>query len=179
MSKILQLGDERAKPGGSDRLEVLLFSLGMDSTTGRDEVFGLNVFKVREVMRVPQITHAPDMPDAVEGVISLRGAMVPVINLPKFCGVQTEQQLEILIVTEHNKRVQGFLVPSVDTIEQLNWDVVQAPPGMLKTRLGSLVTSVAELSENQLVMIIDVEKVLAETTSYYETYDPLSRNPGC
>ena len=171
MSKLMQSVDERTTLVGTNRLEVLLFSLGTDTATGRDEVFGINVFKVREVMHIPEITRAPDMPDAVEGMVSLRGAMVPVINLPKFCGVQTDGQPKILMITEYNKHVQGFLVNSVDTIERLNWDDVKAPPAMLTNRLGGLLTAVAELPNKHLVMIMDVERVLAETANFYEDED--------
>ncbi|HEB96963.1 MAG TPA: chemotaxis signal transduction protein CheV [Sedimenticola thiotaurini] len=168
MTSFIQSVDARTQLAGTNRLEVLLFSLGKDSQTGRNEVFGINVFKVREVMHVPEITHAPDMPDAVEGMVSLRGTMVPVINLQKFCGISVEEPPKILMITEYNKHVQGFLVDSVDMIERLNWDEVKAPPPMLASRLGGLVTAVAELENNRLVMIMDVEKVLAETAGFYD-----------
>ncbi len=168
MANFIQSVDDRTQLAGTNRLEVLLFSLGQDIGTNRDEVFGINVFKVREVMHVPEITHAPDMPESVEGMVSLRGAMVPVINLQKFCGVETEEKPKILMVTEYNKNVQGFLVHSVDNIERLDWDEVKAPPPMLTSRLGGLVTAVAELENKNLVMIMDVEKVLAETAGLYD-----------
>ncbi|MCU7931764.1 MAG: chemotaxis protein [Candidatus Thiodiazotropha sp. (ex Codakia rugifera)] len=171
MSKLMQSVDARTQLAGTNRLEVLLFSLGEDSQTGHEEVFGINVFKVREVMHVPQITQAPDMPDAVEGMVSLRGSMVPVINLSNFCGVKVVEAPNILMITEYNKHVQGFLVHSVDTIERLNWDDVKAPPPMIGSRLGGLVTAVAELDEQRLVMIMDVERVLAETAGFYEGDD--------
>ncbi len=163
MTNFIQSVDERTQLAGTNRLEVLLFSLGKDTETGRDEVFGINVFKVREVMHVPDITHAPNMPDSVEGMVSLRGSMVPVINLQTFCGVKADEGPKILMVTEYNKNVQGFLVHSVDNIERLDWDNVKAPPAMLISRLGGLVTAVAELDNKKLVMIMDVEKVLADT----------------
>ncbi len=168
MTSFIQSVDARTQLAGTNRLEVLLFSLGNDTETGREEVFGINVFKVREVMHVPEITHAPDMPEAVEGMVSLRGTMVPVINLQKFCGVQTSSKPKILMITEYNKHIQGFLVDSVDMIERLNWDEVKAPPQMLTSRLGGLVTAVAELNNGNLVMIMDVEKVLAETAGFYD-----------
>ncbi|MCB1869373.1 MAG: chemotaxis protein CheV [Gammaproteobacteria bacterium] len=168
MTSFIQSVDARTQLAGTNRLEVLLFSLGNDTETGREEVFGINVFKVREVMHVPVITHAPDMPDAVEGMVSLRGTMVPVINLQKFCGVKTNSKPKILMITEYNKHIQGFLVDSVDMIERLNWDEVKAPPQMLTSRLGGLVTAVAELNNGSLVMIMDVEKVLAETAGFYD-----------
>ncbi|MCP3669788.1 MAG: chemotaxis protein CheV [Gammaproteobacteria bacterium] len=163
MTNFIQSVDERTQLAGTNRLEVLLFSLGKDTETGRDEVFGINVFKVREVMHVPEITHAPNMPDSVEGMVSLRGSMVPVINLQTFCSVKADEGPKILMVTEYNKNVQGFLVHSVDNIERLDWDNVKAPPAMLVSRLGGLVTAVSELDNKKLVMIMDVEKVLADT----------------
>ena len=171
MSKLMQSVDARTQLAGNNRLEVLLFSLGKDRQSGREEVFGINVFKVREVMHIPEITHAPDMPDAVEGMVSLRGNMVPVINLSDFCNVQSPEAAEILMITEYNKHVQGFLVHAVDTIERLNWDDVKAPPPMIVSRLGGLVTAVAELQDQRLVMIMDVERVLAETAGFYDSED--------
>ena len=171
MSELMQSIDNRTRLAGTNRLEVLLFSLGKDSKTEREEVFGINVFKVREVMHIPDITHAPDMPDVVEGMVSLRGSMVPVINLSKFCKVDTATPPEILMITEYNTHVQGFLVNSVDTIERLDWDDVKTPPPMLTKRLGGLVTAVAELANDRLVMILDVEKVLAETGGFYDNED--------
>lgn len=179
MANFIQSVDDRTQLAGTNRLEVLLFSLGKNSSTERDEVFGINVFKVREVMHVPEITHAPDMPDSVEGMVSLRGSMVPVINLQKFCGVNADEKPKILMITEYNKNVQGFLVHSVDNIERLDWDEVKAPPPMLASRLGGLVTAVAELENKKLVMIMDVEKVLADTAGLYEEdtlYDGIDKH---
>ena len=179
MANFIQSVDDRTQLAGTNRLEVLLFSLGKDKKTGRDEVFGINVFKVREVMHVPEITHAPDMPESVEGMVSLRGSMVPVINLQKFCGVDADEGPKILMITEYNKNVQGFLVHSVDNIERLDWDEVKAPPPMLASRLGGLVTAVAELENKKLVMIMDVEKVLADTAALYDEaslYDGINKH---
>ncbi len=128
MTSLIQSVDDRTLLAGTNRMEVLLFSLGKDIETGREELFGINVFKVREVMNLPDITHAPYMPRAIEGMVSLRGNIVPVINLPEFCGVQCNEKPEILMVTEFNGQVQGFMVDSVDTIERLDWNEVKAPP---------------------------------------------------
>ena len=166
MANFIKSVDDRTRLAGTNRLEVLLFSLGKDIQTGREETYGVNVFKVREVMLVPEITHAPDMPPAVEGMVSLRGNMIPVINLPKFCGVQTEEKPEILIVTEYNKNDQGFLVHSVDTIERLAWEDVKVPPAMMAQQHGGLVTAVTELKDKRLVMIMDVEMVLSQTSGF-------------
>ncbi len=90
MSELLKNIDARTKLAGTNKLEILLFSLGVDARTGRRETFGINVFKVREVMRTPAITAAPEMPNAVEGMVSLRGSLVPVVDLARYARVQTE-----------------------------------------------------------------------------------------
>ena len=166
MSELLKNIDARTRLAGTNKLEILLFSLGQDGRTGRTECFGINVFKVREVMRTPEITSAPDMPAAVKGMVSLRGALVPVVDLADYIGMSASTPRDIMIVTEYNGRTQGFLVESVDTILRLDWSQMRVPPEMLTANLGGLVTAVTELQDHRLVMMLDVERVLAETAKY-------------
>ncbi|MFN0315881.1 MAG: chemotaxis protein [Burkholderiales bacterium] len=166
MANLLREIDARTNLAGTNKLEILLFSLGQDERSGRREVFGINVFKVREVMRTPPITAAPDMPAAVQGMVSLRGALVPVIDLAKYTGLETKSVSQVMIITEYNNHTQGFLVESVDTILRLDWSSMKVPPDMLTANLGGLVTAVTELKDGRLVMLMDVEKILSETTSY-------------
>lgn len=163
MSELLSRIDARTKLAGTNKLEILLFTLGFDQATRRQETYGINVFKVREVMRTPEITVAPDMPPSVVGMVSLRGALVPVVDLAKYTSVQSDAQREIMIVTEYNGHTQGFLVESVDTILRLDWGQMRVPPEMLVARTGGLVTAVTELEDGRLVMMMDVEKVLSDT----------------
>ena len=168
MSELLKSIDARTKLAGTNKLEILLFSLGLNERTGRRETFGINVFKVREVMRTPPITSAPEMPSSVEGMVSLRGALVPVVDLAKYAGVVTDTPRSIMIVTEYAGHTQGFLVEAVDTILRLDWSQMKVPPEMLTAEMGGLVTAVTELGDGRLVMMMDVEKVLSETTHYDE-----------
>lgn len=168
MSELLKNIDGRTKLAGTNKLEILLFSLGVNSVTGRRETFGINVFKVREVMRTPPITSAPDMPISVEGMVSLRGVLVPVVDLAHYAKVSTETPRSIMIVTEYAGHTQGFLVEAVDTILRLDWSQMKVPPEMLTAEMGGLVTAVTELPDGRLVMMMDVEKVLSETTNYDE-----------
>lgn len=170
MSELLKNIDARTRLAGTNKLEILLFSLGTDERTGRKESFGINVFKVREVMRTPPITAAPDMQPGVEGMVSLRGQLVPIVDLAKYCGIDPQGKRDIMIVTEYNGHTQGFLVEAVDTILRLDWAQMRIPPDMMTTRLGGLVTAVTELDDNRLIMMLDVEKVLAETTKYDDDY---------
>lgn len=177
MSDLLKRIDARTKLAGTNKLEILLFSLGTDQRTGRKEVFGINVFKVREVMRTPEITTAPEMQSSVEGMVSLRGQLVPVIDLAKYTGVISEKMPEIMIVTEYNGHTQGFLVEAVDTILRLDWSAMRVPPEMISNRMGGLVTAVTELEDHTLVMMIDVEKVLAETTNIDDSFQYVNIEP--
>src|SRR5918999_1776703 len=102
MSELLKSVDARTKLAGTNKLEILMFTLGVDSDSGRREIFGVNVFKVREVMRTPVITRAPEMPAAVEGMVSLRGKLVPVVDLAKYVGITIAAKPDIMIVTEYN-----------------------------------------------------------------------------
>ncbi len=98
-SNLLDSVDARTKLAGSNRMEILLFSLG---TT---ETFGINVFKVREVSKTPFITKAPNMPAGVEGLISLRGNVIPVLSLGRILGLNgPEAGLGgSMMVTEYSK----------------------------------------------------------------------------
>ncbi len=164
MSELLRQIDGRTKLAGTNKLEILLFSLGTERSSGRRETYGINVFKVREVMRTPAITRAPDMPPSVEGMVSLRGILVPVVDLVKYAGIDVITPPEIMIVTEYNVHTQGFLVEAVDTILRIDWSSMRVPPDMLVKTTGGFVTAVTELSDGRLVMMLDVERVLFETT---------------
>jgi len=170
MSDLLRQVDARTTLAGNNKLEILLFSLGMDRGTGRKESYGINVFKVREVMRTPDITRAPDMPSSVQGMVSLRGQLVPVVDLAKYAGIDVEAAPEIMIVTEYNGYTQGFLVESVDTILRIDWANMRVPPDMLAKQSGGFVTAVTELENGKLVMMLDVERVLAETSRYDDDF---------
>ena len=170
MSDLMKNIDERTRLAGTNKLEILLFSLGVDPRTGRRETFGINVFKVREVMRTPPITASPDMPVAVKGMVSLRGALVPVVDLSEYIGIQPAIPRDVMIVAEYNGRTQGFLVEAVDTIMRLDWSQMRVPPDMLSSNLGGMVTAVSELADGRLVMMLDVERVLVETVKSDDSY---------
>ncbi len=166
MSDLFKSIEARTRLAGTNKLEILLFSLGTDSRSGRHEAFGINVFKVREVMRTPPITAAPEMPDHVEGMVSLRGVLVPVIDLSRYAGFDPDGARNIMIITEYNGHTQGFLVENVENILRLDWSQMRVPPEMLTARMGGLVTAITELQDGRLVMMLDVEKILSETAQY-------------
>ncbi len=150
--------DARTSLAGSNRMEILLFSLG----TG--ETFGINVFKVREVSKTPFITRAPNMPGGVEGLISLRGNVIPVLSLGRTLGLQKRDEPlgGSMMVTEYSKRTLGFLVHDVDRIIRVEWDKVRQPENV-QSATSNFITAITELPDGRLVSILDVESILAET----------------
>jgi two-component system chemotaxis response regulator CheV len=98
-------------------------------------------------------------------MVSLRGTLVPVIDLAKYAGLTTQPNSKVMIVTEYNGHTQAFLAEAVDTIWRIDWSAMKVPPEMLTDKTGGLVTAVTELPDGRLIMMIDVEKVLADTVN--------------
>lgn len=148
--------DARTTLAGSNKMEILLFSLGTN------EIFGINVFKIREVTKTPPITKTPNMHPGVVGIISLRGNIIPVLNLSSFLNIENSGQIgETMMVTEYSRQTQGFLVEGVDRIIRVDWEKVKSPESMLTGNEG-LITSVTELDDGRLVSILDVEQILVQ-----------------
>lgn len=157
MGGVLDNVNQRTQLVGQNRLELLLFRL-----QGR-QLYGINVFKVREVLPCPRLTAIPHRHPVVRGVAHVRGETVSIMDLGLAIGKKplSDEALKegLVIISEYNRKIQGFLVAGVDRIVNINWDTVKPPP----RQSGSDVylTAVTEIDE-QLVGIIDVEKVLAE-----------------
>jgi len=153
--RLINMVDQKTRLAGSNRMELLLFSLG-----GK-ETFGINVFKVREVCEKMAITETPNMPGGVAGIVSLRGAIIPVIHLGECLGFTHAQAEGKLVITEFSGHTQGFLVGDVDRIVRVDWEQVRAPQGLLAAAAGRI-TALTELPDGRLVSILDVEQILAE-----------------
>ncbi|TQV84875.1 chemotaxis protein CheV [Aliikangiella coralliicola] len=157
MSSILDSVNQRTQMVGQNRLELLLFRL-----KGK-QVYGINVFKVREVLQCPELTELPQRNPVVRGVAHIRGMTISVIDLSLAVGGPSLGNVQncFVVIAEYNRKVQGFLVNSVERIVNMNWSDIHPPPkGSGKS---SYLTAVTDIG-GQLVEIIDVEKVLAEIT---------------
>jgi two-component system chemotaxis response regulator CheV len=151
-NRLLSLVDGRTRLASSNRMELLLFRLS------GPETYGLNVFKVCEVCVTPPITRAPHTPPGVEGMISLRGTIIPIINLGYFLDRPVTDPTK-LIITEFSGHIQGLMVQDVDRIVRVGWDEVKAPSAVFGHG-ANLVTAITELPDGKLVSILDVEQVL-------------------
>ncbi len=164
MSGVLNTVDQRTNLVGENRLELLLFSLNSR------QVFAINVFKVREVIKVPPLTKMPGSHHHITGVASLRGVSVPVIDLRAAIGFppsRLDNQEENLIITEYNRTVQGFLVGQVRNIINTAWTEIQPPPKTAgRANYLTAITQIKDGKSSEIVEIIDVEKVLAQIIDY-------------
>lgn len=163
MANLLDTVNQRTNLVGENRLELLLFHL-----TGR-QLFALNVFKVKEVVKLPRLNKLPNSHVHIEGVATIRGESIPVINLKAAIGLQPMQanNESNLIITEYNRSIQGFLVGKVEHIVNMTWGEIMEPPSTIGRQ--HYLTAITKLKENnteELVEIIDVEKVLADIIEY-------------
>ena len=161
MSNMMSSVNQRTNLVGNNRLELLLFRLH-----GK-QLFGINVFKVREVLQCPELTEMPGASPHVRGIAHLRGVPVMVIDLNQATGGKRIEDLStaFILVTEYNRHTQGFLVNGVDRIVNMNWDQILPPPKGAGS--GHYLTAVTEI-DKALVQIIDVEKVFAEISPVNE-----------
>ncbi|WP_282166148.1 chemotaxis protein CheV [Shewanella japonica] len=163
MKKVLDTVDQRTQLVGENRLELLLFKI---SAT---QLFAINVFKVKEVVKLPALSALPGSNSNISGVANIRGMSIPVINLRGAIGFSPMPVSEDcnLIITEYNRSVQGFLVGKVEHIVNMTWSDIMPPPK--SAGANNYLTAITKLTENdveRLVSIIDVEKVLAEIIDY-------------
>lgn len=155
MAGILESVNQRTQLVGQNRLELLLFRLG------GTQMYGINVFKVREVLNCPRLFSMPKQHRVVVGVAHVRGQSISIIDLGASVGLPPIEKPEesLVIITEYNMKVQGFLVNSVDRIVNKNWESVLPPPkGAGSTSYLTAVTH----NDDVLIEILDVEKILSE-----------------
>ncbi|RAU39787.1 MULTISPECIES: chemotaxis protein CheV [unclassified Pseudomonas] len=161
MAGILDSVNQRTQLVGQNRLELLLFRLD-----GK-QLYGINVFKVKEVLQCPKLTLMPKSSPIVRGVANIRGGTIPILDLALATGSKALSNIDnaFVIITEYNTKIQGFLVHSVERIVNMNWEAIHPPPK--GTGRDHYLTAVTRI-DNQLVEIIDVEKILAEVAPVSE-----------
>ena len=158
MSGVLDGVNLRTQLVGRNRLELLLFFLN------GNQCYGINVFKVHEVIQRPTLTRLPNAHAVICGVATLRGKTIPIFDLAKAVGQKPlgEDDGGNVIITEYNRSVQGFLVRAVDRIVNINWERVVPPPE--GTGQDHFLTAVAHV-DKEMIEMIDVERVLSTVSA--------------
>ena len=180
MSSSMRDIDERTNLTNNNQFELLLFRLGDAEHTGQSELFGINVFKVREILVMPPVTTVVGAQPSILGMADIRGQVIPVIDLPRLVGCKPRNGLGILLVTEYARSTQGFAVEAVEEIVRLEWNQVHSAEASVRT---GHVTSIAKLDagtdQARLVQVLDVEQILRDVLPARQPdVDPGSVGPG-
>jgi len=171
--------DDNSLKVGSNEMELVDFRI---LNQGEDEVYegiyGINVSKVREIIRVPKLTELPGTPDYIEGIFDLRNVVIPVVNLAKWMKITTPEGLEKnlrVIITEFNNVLIGFIVHEAKRIRRINWGDIE--PATFSSGSGALdgskITGVTKIEGDNVLLILDLESVVQDLGLYEPNIDEL------
>ncbi len=147
--------DVTVKQGVSDELlQLVSFNIG-------EEEFGVDILKVQEINRMVDVTRVPNTPEYVDGVINLRGKVIPIIDLRRRFGMARKEKDKNsrIIVVELNSKVLGFVVDAVSEVLRIQKSVSEPPPPIIAGIDADYITAIAKL-ENRLLILLDLERVL-------------------
>ncbi|MDX1765225.1 MAG: chemotaxis protein [bacterium] len=159
--------DERTLRVGSNKMELLEFQIEKPGAEGElyHGVYGINVSKVMEVIRMPELTEIPNAPPFMLGLVQLRGKTIPIISLALWMGIPEtarDNQNDKIIVTEFNNTSFGFVVHRANRIRRIAWDVIQLPPEMVNEKFGGNITGTTVIEDDRLLLMIDLERIVAD-----------------
>ncbi|ARJ57379.1 chemotaxis protein [Campylobacter cuniculorum] len=164
--------DENVIKTGSNEMELVDFRIFKQ---GRDKVYegiyGVNVSKVREIIKIPTLTELPGVPDYIEGIFDLRGVVIPVVNLAKWMQI-TEPENAMLkprvIITEFSNILIGFIIHEAKRIRRINWKDIE--PATFSSGSGALdkgkITGVTRIENDEVLLILDLESVVEDLGIY-------------
>lgn len=144
------------------KLELMLFRLGKDLQSGQQEIFGINVFKVREIVVDPQLTHIVNSSNHMKGLANVRGQLIPVINLPAIAGCAPQTDRGIVLVTEFSRTTQAFLVDEMLEIISVDWNKLQAADSSTSKLVSGVARIDGDSANGRLVQVLDVEQILRD-----------------
>jgi purine-binding chemotaxis protein CheW len=147
--------EETLKKQDAELLQLVTFSIG-------EEEFGVDILSVQEIIRMMDITKVPRAPDFVEGVINLRGKVIPIIDLRRRFGLSTRDHDKHtrIIVIEINNMIVGFVVDSVSEVLRIPASTVEPPPPVVSGLESEYISGVGKL-EDRLLILLDLNKLLS------------------
>lgn len=157
---------------GTNEMELVDFRiLKQEEDRVYEGIYGVNVAKVREIIRKPRLTELPGVPEFVEGIFDLRGVVIPVVNLAKWMGITSPENAEKnarVIISEFNNILIGFVVHDAKRIRRINWKDIE--PASFSSGAGALdkskITGVTRIEDDAVLLILDLENVVQELGLY-------------
>lgn len=149
---------------GTNEFEIVEFEIDYDlKGKNQKQYFGINVAKVREIIRMPKLTQLPNLPEFVYGVFNLRGSIIPAFDLSNFLfGYKNEYKDRKMIISEFNRVKVGFIVHDVRRIHRISWDKLISPEVVQQWDIDqSTIVGIINMDDRQILML-DVEKIVAD-----------------
>jgi two-component system chemotaxis response regulator CheV len=174
------MADDKTLKVGSNELELVDFRIFKKEPDGSiyEGIYGINVAKVREIIKMPELTELPGSEDFVEGIFDLRGVVVPVINLAKWMGIKVPDENEApikkrVIIAEFNNMLIGFIVHDAKRIRRISWaDIEPASFGVGQGKLDkSKITGITKLENGEIMLILDLESIVEEMGLFESNLD--------
>ncbi|MCF6270053.1 MAG: chemotaxis protein CheW [Melioribacteraceae bacterium] len=146
---------QEEKKDTSEILQLVGFKIGQ-------EEFGINILAVQEIIKIIDITKVPNASEYIEGVINLRGRIIPIVHLRKRLGmpiIEMDKNTRIIVVEISGKTI-GFIVDEVQEVLRISTDVTEKPPELVSGVDSDFIVAVAKLEE-RLLILLDLDKTLA------------------
>jgi len=162
---------------GSNEMELVDFRiLKKEGDEVYEGIYGVNVAKVREIIKIPKLTELPGVPDYIEGIFDLRGVVIPVVNLAKWMEIAEPESDKLkprVIITEFSDILIGFIVHEAKRIRRISWNDIE--PASFVAGMGALdksqITGVTRIENDEVLLILDLESVVQELGIYQPTTD--------
>jgi len=162
---------------GSNEMELVDFRIfKQEDENVYEGIYGINVSKVREIIRVPKLTELPGTPEYIEGIFDLREVVIPVVNLAKWMGIIEPEGIEKtsrIIITEFNNVLIGFIVHDARRIRRISWSDIE--PASFMNGSGGLesnkITGVTKIEGDNVLLILDLESVVQDLGLYSPDVD--------
>lgn len=165
--------DNSSKKSGSSEMELVDFRIMKQSSDGSvyEGVFGVNVAKVREIIKMPVLTELPGVPPYIEGIFELRGVVIPVVNLAKWMNINVPQNVDIkprVIITEFSEIFIGFIVHEAKRIRRINWEDIESSSfsGENSAFEKGRITGVTKIENDEVLLILDLESIVEDLGIY-------------
>ena len=164
--------DDKSLKVGSNEMELVDFRIfKQEKDKVYEGIYGINVSKVREIIRVPTLTELPSTPEFIEGIFDLREVVIPVVNLAKWMGVTEPKDAKKnarVIITEFNNVLIGFIVHEAKRIRRISWSDIE-PATFMSSSSGlesNKITGVTKIEDDNVLLILDLESVVQDLGLY-------------
>lgn len=162
---------------GTNEMELVDFRI-FKQVGGKvyEGIYGVNVAKVREIIKIPKLTELPGAPEYIEGIFDLRGVVIPVVNLARWMGIKTPENSkaqERVIIAEFSKILVGFIVSEAKRIRRISWADIEPATFSSSGTDGALdrskVTGVTKIENDDVLLILDFESIVKDLGLYQPT----------